>query len=323
MFVLPVVKDLLSWETTGTGWVKHADIWKKSGILSAGTVYGYVRPSAQRYWTQRQIQYLENLMIKLSDPKTRFIRHYNGVCFGKSTINMFASRPNHKVGKYCAWQPDPNTKSIDDFMHDWSTEELVCASPLFSIIHMMTQKLIQDTATGILIVPFWANQPWFTLLVRIIDKQPITVDVANDELFFFFSARWTRREKTPSARETDSRDGALCNSKSSPVELLTLCSATNEHHTTNCMKVIGPSGKHIVTPVESIGILPVYPKSAIELLQQLPGEHGTQLGYSAVCTARSAMAVMLLFLDKERLGDTRLVKQFLKGLHHMRTGLWW
>ena len=46
-------------------------------------------------------------------------------------------------------------------------------SLLFCIIAKCLQKVIQDEAEGIIIVPIWATQPWFPQLLHILTQDPI------------------------------------------------------------------------------------------------------------------------------------------------------
>ena len=48
---------------------------------------------------------------------------------GKPTIDLFASRLNYKLKRYCEWQPDPGAACIDSFSLDWGREQLVYVSP--------------------------------------------------------------------------------------------------------------------------------------------------------------------------------------------------
>lgn len=44
----------------------------------------------------------------------------------------------------------------------------------------------------------------------------------------------------------------------------------------------------------------------------------TGVGYSAICTARSALSVLLQFSDSDNFGDHPLVKRFMKGVFELR-----
>ena len=105
------------------------------------------------------------------------------VFLGEPEIHLFASRLSHQVPRFCAWEPDPGAVFIDNFMYDWE-QEFVYVFPLFSIIHMVIQKWIQDETEGIIIVQLWPSQPWFTLLTKLIVGKPLTIDVVNAELIF-------------------------------------------------------------------------------------------------------------------------------------------
>ena len=69
-------------------------------------------------------------------------------------IDLFATRLNHKLPKYCSWKPDPGCSYIDAFSVNWGTYKFY-AFPPFSIIPRCLQKISQDRAKGILVVPLW------------------------------------------------------------------------------------------------------------------------------------------------------------------------
>ena len=69
-------------------------------------------------------------------------------------IDLFASRHNHKVEKYCAWRRDPDALTVDAFTFSWS-HYFVYAFPSFSLILRVLKNLIQDKAEGLMVVPLW------------------------------------------------------------------------------------------------------------------------------------------------------------------------
>ena len=103
--------------------------------------------------------------------------------YGTPTIDLFASRLNFKVQRYCAWEPDPGAVYIDGFMYDWGQEKLCYAFPPFSVIHMVIQKLIQDEAAAILVVPAWHTQAWYTLLDELRYSELMFFTVKDNERF--------------------------------------------------------------------------------------------------------------------------------------------
>ena len=127
---------------------------------------------------------------RVFDDQTEWaIKHdlYKKICakLGEPEIDLFASRLNKKVHRYCSWQLDPEATFVDSFLYDWG-QELVYAFPPFSVIHKVIQKFIQNEAQGILIVPLWKTQPWLTLLVEIMCKEPVVFEINNDELYLPF-----------------------------------------------------------------------------------------------------------------------------------------
>ena len=87
-------------------------------------------------------------------------------------IDLFASRLNHQFAKYCSLRPDPNAMIIDAFTFSWSRKKFYCFPP-FSCILPALQKIRQDKAIGILVVPNWPTQPWFPMLTKVLQASPV------------------------------------------------------------------------------------------------------------------------------------------------------
>ena len=86
--------------------------------------------------------------------------------FGLPEIDLFASRLNNKVNKYISWKPDPNACAIDAFSCDWG-ELNFYAFPPFSCLSKVIAKIVEDGATGTLLVPWWPTQPWWGRLMAL------------------------------------------------------------------------------------------------------------------------------------------------------------
>jgi hypothetical protein len=71
-----------------------------------------------------------------------------------------ASRLNAQVDNYISWKPDPGTSYVDAFSVDWSKFAFY-AFPPFCLVSRCIQKIVQDQATGILVIPLWITQPFF------------------------------------------------------------------------------------------------------------------------------------------------------------------
>lgn len=81
---------------------------------------------------------------------------------GKPDIDLFASNLNKKCKQYVSWKPDPNSIAVDAFTLSWRNIYFY-AFPPFAIITTVLEKIVEDQATGIVVVPLWPSQPWYPL----------------------------------------------------------------------------------------------------------------------------------------------------------------
>jgi hypothetical protein len=102
--------------------------------------------------------------------------------FGTQQVDLFASRLNKQLPKYVAWLPDPGAVAIDAFTIDWGNIYFY-AFPPFCLIGRCLQKVTQDNAEGILVVPYWSTQAWFPVLMRMLVAAPLHVH-NNRQLLF-------------------------------------------------------------------------------------------------------------------------------------------
>ena len=89
--------------------------------------------------------------------------------WGKFDVDLFASRLNSKIPYYVSWRPDPNAMFVNALYMNWHNYSFY-AFPPFSLIGTCLQKIQQDRATGVGIVPLWPTQPWFTVLLYLLRK---------------------------------------------------------------------------------------------------------------------------------------------------------
>ena len=92
--------------------------------------------------------------------------------WGTPSIDLFASRTNHKVNTYCSWKKDPEATFIDAFSLNWERFDLDYLFPPFSLIAGCLQKLQQEQAEAIMIVPLWPQQMWFPFLLQCLIDNP-------------------------------------------------------------------------------------------------------------------------------------------------------
>ena len=86
--------------------------------------------------------------------------------FGEPSIDLFASRLNKQVSRYVSWNPDPGAVAVDAFSMSWSNKHFY-AFPPFSCIARCIRKILEDNASGVLVVPLWPTQPWWARLVNL------------------------------------------------------------------------------------------------------------------------------------------------------------
>ena len=101
--------------------------------------------------------------------------------WGPFEIDLFASRLNFKIPTYVSWKPDPDAKHMNALFIHWE-EHYYYAFPPFSLIAAGLQKIEQDQATGVILVPFWQTQPWFTMLLHLLIDKPVFLPQLNDLL---------------------------------------------------------------------------------------------------------------------------------------------
>ena len=70
-------------------------------------------------------------------------------------VDLFASRLNAKFPSYVSFRPDPGAIAIDAFAQDFY------AFPPFSVISALLQKIREDKAVGICMLPDWPTQAWY------------------------------------------------------------------------------------------------------------------------------------------------------------------
>ncbi|KAJ8031599.1 hypothetical protein HOLleu_24840 [Holothuria leucospilota] len=108
---------------------------------------------------------------------------FEDVCrqLGQPTIDLFVTRLNNQLPHYIAWQPDPGAVAADAFRFYWG-EEIFYAFPPFCLSERCMQKIILDKAEGILIVPKWSTQSWFPRLLSMLIRDPILLPKADNVL---------------------------------------------------------------------------------------------------------------------------------------------
>ena len=100
---------------------------------------------------------------------------------GSPTIDLFASRLNRQVSCYVYWRPDPEATHTDAFSVDWS-KYFFYAFPPFSLVARCLQKVELYQTEGIMVVPNWPTQPWFSKLMQLLTANPLVTPMTRTTL---------------------------------------------------------------------------------------------------------------------------------------------
>ncbi len=110
------------------------------------------------------------------------------------TIDRFANHQNHKLPRFNSRLLCPNTEAVDCFSQRWEGENNYWLPP-FSLIHRVLRQVIEQKAAGVLVIPIWPAQPWWTVL-DVITLETIQLGLGS-EIF----------EKGPSGEMEPTRHG--------------------------------------------------------------------------------------------------------------------
>lgn len=90
--------------------------------------------------------------------------------FGQPSVDLFASRHNTKVQKYCSWFSDQYCWRTDAFSFQWSNEFFYIFPP-FRLVGRCWRKIMLDNTRAILVTPEWPNQHWYGSVKRTAKKE--------------------------------------------------------------------------------------------------------------------------------------------------------
>jgi hypothetical protein len=87
-------------------------------------------------------------------------------------IDLFASISNHKCQKYVSWKKDPDSIADDAFTIPWGNIFFYAFHP-FNLVGRVLNKIVNEKAIGIVIIPHWPSQPWYPLFIKLLKQKPI------------------------------------------------------------------------------------------------------------------------------------------------------
>lgn len=92
--------------------------------------------------------------------------------FFTPAADLFATRLNAQLPIYVSWKPDPSATHTNAFTMSWADREFY-AFPPFSIVGRVLQKIQDDEATVMTILPLWPTQVWFPEALQLLVAPPL------------------------------------------------------------------------------------------------------------------------------------------------------
>ncbi|WAR17538.1 hypothetical protein MAR_032132 [Mya arenaria] len=250
----------------------------------------------------------DNLEWKLDG---NIIKH---ICntWGVSDIDLFASRLNSQIPRYCSWKPDPECECVDAFRFAWNAY-LFYAFPPFSLLGRCVQKIKRDMSKGIIVAPLWPTQPWFTRLIEILMDFPIIIKKRKGLLILPHQDVQHPLEQTlrlvvckVSGRTSDTEDFQ----RKLPIFS---CNLGDQGLRNNITRIY-------CSERETSPILPTL-ETVVECLSSfvfLTCQYSKGLGYESLNTARGALSALGLQFDGFRVGNHPLIIRYMKGVFASR-----
>lgn len=118
---------------------------------------------------------LINTEYELSDSAFQYISYK----LRTSTIYLFSSQLNAKCSRYISWKPDPTSPYVDAFRIFWKKEYFYAFLP--RLVSKCLQKIITEQACGIVVVPSYPTQPWYSIFKKLLIIKPM-IFTPNKEL---------------------------------------------------------------------------------------------------------------------------------------------
>ena len=99
--------------------------------------------------------------------------------FGRPEMDMFATRLNNKLPRYCAWKPDPGAEIIDAFTVSWEGM-YIYAFPPFNLIGRVLQKIKMDKCSALMVIPAWSTKGWYTQVRKMLIGKPVKYKISDN-----------------------------------------------------------------------------------------------------------------------------------------------
>ena len=219
---------------------------------------------------------------------------------------------NGQLPCYVSWKPDPGASYTDAFTIPW-TDYLFYAFAPFSIILRCVQKIELEKAKGMLVVPNWPTQPWYTKLMQMI-RLPTTIastkghlDPPQPERLLPSTVAATSSDGMQAIRTIIQKQGI--STEAADIILKSWRPGTSKQYQPYIRKWIQYCHQRSIDPSNfTVG-------QALEFLLEL---FKKGLGYSSLNTARCALSCIITPNNMGSFGSQPLVVRFLKGVYESR-----
>ena len=183
----------------------------------------------------------------------------------------------------------------------------------FSLIGWCVQKIREDQARAILVVPAWTTQSWFTVFLGLLIQDPIMLPRQDNLLTLAHN-----RKKHPLQKRLR-MIGALVSGK--PFEnstyrkelQTTFCVHGNQAHTSNMLPTSGRWHQFCLR--RKVDCVQPNVRIVLDFLTTL---YEDGLSYSVINTARCALSQIIIWQKYGTIGAHPLVIKFMKGVFNLR-----
>ena len=224
-------------------------------------------------------------------------------------LDLFASRLNFKVSSYVSWKPDPGAKYVNAFFVSWK-EYYFYAFPPFSVIAACLQKIEQDQATGVLLVPVWQTQPWFTPLLHLLVDNPVLLPHSRCLLTqphnHALHPLRNQLKLMACKLSRESLQQRSVSDKATAIILKSWSDGTQKQYRPYIKQWIDFCSKWKADP---------YNPPLTAVLDFLVSLHDKGLTYTTINTARSAISAVAVPTNNMTIGSHPLVSRFMKGVY--------
>ena len=224
--------------------------------------------------------------------------------FGCPAIDLFASRLNKQVTTFVSWKPDPNALFIDAFSRPWHELNLY-AFPLFSVFGLCINKIKQEKAQGMIIVPLWPAQTWFPVAFQMMTS--VRVILPPDSIYLPYTNKKLQLHKTLQLMACQLSGDPLKGEEFRSLLNIIVSSWRKSTQSKHQYYI-----KRWHTFCDELNKDPYYTNEA-EILEFLAAMHDKHLSYITINTAKSAISIH----SQEKntpIGNSEFVKSFMKGL---------